>query len=158
MKPPAGRILAVDPGTVRIGLAVSDELGVSLTPLEVVEGRAAGEERVAEIAVHEGVAAVVVGLPLNMTGTAGREAAKARRFAAVLAGLLDGAADVYLQDERLTSYEAEGLLARAGRRPSREKGRVDLLSAQLILRGFLDGLRAGRECEKVQSGETPGEQ
>ena len=83
MKPPAGRILAVDPGTVRIGLAVSDELGVSLTPLEVVEGRAAGEERVAEIAVHEGVAAVVVGLPLNMTGTAGREAAKARRCSMV---------------------------------------------------------------------------
>lgn len=157
MSRPVGRVLAVDPGTVRIGTAVSDPLGISLNSLEVVEGGPGAAEQIAGIARREGVRAVVVGLPLNMDGTIGREAQKARGFATALAGTLGDTAEVFLQDERLTSYEAETMLAQAGRRPSRRKERVDLLSAQLILRAFLDGLRAGREYEKVEPEKQHGQ-
>lgn len=146
-----GRVLAVDYGATRIGLALSDPLGVAIRQLEVVRGGRAACAEVVRIAREHGAGAVVVGLPLNMNGSEGREAGKAAAFAGRLAGLLAGEIPVYMQDERLTTAEAHGLLRAAHRRPSRQKQRVDMLSAQLILKCFLDAWRAGKCYQRVST-------
>lgn len=150
MKPLPGRILAVDPGDVRVGLAVCDPMGIALSPVGVVEGGPGAAHLVAEAARNQNVSAVAVGLPLNMDGSSGKEAQKALKLARVLASVLDTGIPVYMQDERLTSYEAEEILSKAGRKPSRNKPRVDTLSAQLILKAFVERWRAGEEYQAVQ--------
>lgn len=133
-----GRVLAVDYGSRRIGLALSDPTGVATEPLPPVPHR--GEDRaareVAEVARRHGVRTVVVGLPLRMDGTEGPQAQAARRFAQRVerySGL-----PVRLWDERLTSVQAERLLIQGGVRRERRKLLVDQLSASLLLRSFLE--------------------
>ena len=150
MKPLLGRVLAVDPGEVRIGLAVCDPMGIALSPLGVVEGGPGAAGRVAAAVRSQNADAVAVGLPLNMDGSAGKEARKAAALGRRLAALLGSDIPVYMQDERLTSYEAETLLSKADHKPSRNKARIDTLSAQLILKAFVDDWRSGKEFKAVQ--------
>ncbi len=140
---PAGRALAVDLGTRRIGLAVCDSIGTMAFPHAVVERSGDAEADRAEIvrAVEEtGAATVVVGLPLSLDGTDGPAARLARAEADELAGALD-AVCVVLFDERLTTVSAQAALGAAGRRGRAARNVVDSAAATVLLQAWLD---AGR--------------
>jgi putative Holliday junction resolvase len=125
-----GRLLGVDTGERRIGVAVSEgRIAVPLTILEHTN-RADDLARVAEIAGREGVDAIVVGLPLAPDGGEGEQARLARKFGEQLAALQ--ALPVEFQDERLSSFDAAG--ARAGRRIKP----IDDLAAAAILQRYID--------------------
>lgn len=138
------RYLAVDLGTRRIGVAVSDELGLTAQALPTIEP-ASEEDALAAIRSligRYGVQGVVVGLPKNMNGTLGPAAEQAVAFAKRLEE--GGLAEVTMWDERLTSRAAERLLIEADVRRSKRKRIVDQMAAVLILQGFLD--RASRQA------------
>ena len=129
------RVLAVDWGTKRVGLAVSDPTGTVARPLPTLLVRSARDaaEQVLAAARREGAERVVVGLPWNMDGSGGDSARRARRLGEALRAA--GLAVEYL-DERLTSEEAREFLRERGEtRPARE--RVDQVSALLLLREYL---------------------
>lgn len=134
------RVLGVDVGTARIGLAVSDPEGLLAQPLEVV---AAGEDAVAAIAARASeleVGEIVVGVPLRMDGTRGPAAESAVRFAAELeeaSGL-----PVRTWDERLSTVEASRAMRAGGADARRQRGRVDKVAAALVLGAYLEAQRA----------------
>jgi putative Holliday junction resolvase len=136
------RVLAVDWGARRIGLAVSDPAGVIATGLATVtaSGHRAGIERVAAVAAERGVERVVVGLPLLMSGDRGEAAEAAERFAADLAERTGLPVDTY--DERLTSALSQRRLREVGVRVGRAKGRVDQGAAIALLESYLMRLRS----------------
>ncbi len=133
------RVLGIDYGRRRIGLALSDEEGILASPLPTyVRGRS--EERdiagLASLIARHGVTAVVVGLPLNMNGSRGEMAREAEAFADRIRQKTT--LPVELFDERLTSSEAERVLLEADLSRRRRKELRDSLSAVLILQGRLD--------------------
>ncbi len=136
-----GRILGVDPGERRVGLAISDPLGITAQGLSTFDQRRDGDliARVRELVEEYGVVRIVVGHPLSL---AGRET-EATRQAEGLAGRLRAALGipVELWDERLSSAEANRTL-RGARAP---KGTADRLAAVLILQGYLDAHGRGPE-------------
>ncbi len=142
----AGRVLAIDYGRRRIGLALSDPLGLTAQPLATLErtNRRNDLRRLGEIVRQHGVRRIVVGHPLNLNGTAGEMAAEAGQFAARIEKQLR--LPVELADERLSSWEAEQMLA-AERTVSgkRRGGGVDHLAAAVILRDYLERQRARTE-------------
>jgi putative holliday junction resolvase len=134
------RVLAIDYGERRLGLAVSDEAGEHAFPAGTLERRGGKRDVAAlcELARERGVERVVVGLPLHMDGRAGKEAEAARAFAAAL-GAASGL-PVDTCDERLTTQEAERSLRAQGYTGKRGKKRaalVDAVAATLILRSYL---------------------
>ena len=136
-----GRILSVDFGDTRTGLAISDELrflasGIGYISPGGIEKTAAA---VAEEVKKLGATAVVVGHPLNMNGTEGPRAARAAEFAELLRGRLGGI-EVVLFDERMTTMAAARYLNETNSRGKKRKGVIDTLSAQIILQNFLDSL------------------
>jgi putative Holliday junction resolvase len=139
------RILAVDDGRRRIGLAVSDPSGTLARPAETVAGHddpaAAAREVVAAIARIEAgdepLGAIVVGLPLRLDGTPNEQTEHARALAAELKRLTGR--DVILRDERLTSREAESRLAVRERDWRVRKKRLDAAAAAVLLQEYLDG-------------------
>ncbi len=133
----AGRILAVDLGQRRIGLAVSDPLGITAQGLPSLERHRDPAAQLIEVCREWSVGTVVVGLPLNMNGTRGPAALEAEALGTELrarSGL-----DVVFQDERLTSVTANRVLIESGvRRDKRRKGGlVDRAAATLILQAYL---------------------
>jgi len=137
-------IAALDLGTKRIGLAVSDHGETSALPLGTIERRVVRwdlEQVAARLAGRE-VTRVVVGLPLNMDGSEGPAARQARAFAARLGTELGVAVEMF--DERLTSVEAEERLARADVGRRRRKQAVDAVAAAVILEGWLAARRGGQ--------------
>jgi putative Holliday junction resolvase len=130
--------LGVDWGEARLGVAVSDDLGMLAHPLEtiVVKQTANPLARVAELAAREKVSAIIVGLPRNMDGSYGASAEKVRAFAEKLRGL--GTWEVRLWDERLTSVAAQRALHEAGRDVKKGRAVIDQVAAQMILQGWLD--------------------
>jgi putative Holliday junction resolvase len=134
--------LAVDWGSVRLGLAVSDELGLTAQGLGVLPRTGEGQTLDAiEGQVRAlGVEVIVVGLPRNMDGSDGPSAEAARTFARALEERLR--LPVHLWDERLTSLAAERMLVGAGVRRRTRRGLVDQVAATLILQGFLDRQQA----------------
>ncbi len=140
---PAGRALAVDLGTRRIGLAVCDSAGTMAFPHAVVErtgnaGRDMGE--IVRAARECAAATVVVGLPLSLDGTDGPAARRAREESEVLEAAL-GEVPVVLFDERLTTVSAVAALGSAGRRGRAAREVVDSAAATVLLQAWLD---AGR--------------
>lgn len=131
------RILAVDWGERRIGLAISDPLGVIATGLETLEVQSPNEaaRRIAKIAAEREVERVVVGLPLLMSGERGSAAEAALAFAALLAERSGLPVDTY--DERLTSALSERRLRETGVHTSRERERVDQGAAMVLLESYL---------------------
>ena len=133
----SGRVLGLDIGDVRIGIALSDEQGLIASPLEVYTrvGWGPDSRHIATLCRQHGVSAVVSGLPLNMDGSAGFQSQKVREFCAQLekAGLT-----VYYQDERLSTVAAEGALLQGGMRREQRKERVDKVAAAVILQTWLD--------------------
>ncbi len=136
------RILGVDYGDSRVGLAVSDEMRVLASPLPPLQTGSMRKtiDEVAKIARETGAAVIVVGLPLNMNGTEGPQAGKVRAFGSKL-GEVSGAEIVY-KDERLTTVQAHRAFDQAGVSKSRRSRLVDSVSAQIILQSYLDA--AGR--------------
>ena len=136
--PTAGRILAIDPGTKRVGLAITDETRAIATPLKVID-RTSWKKLLSEIRAVIGTydaAAVVVGLPINTDGSESFMSQEARDIGRKLR--LSLGIPVYLQDERVTSYEARGRLWEQGVPPSQTKRFVDSEAAAIILTDFLD--------------------
>lgn len=141
-----GSVLGIDLGERRLGLAVSDALGLT------AQGRpSAGRQpdvvaQAIAICRAWGISEVVVGLPLNMNGSRGPAAQAAERFAAELARR--GGLPVHTFDERLSSVAAERVLIEGGvrRQKRRRQGLVDQGAAVLLLQAFLDRRRAGRSA------------
>lgn len=140
------RVLAVDPGAKRVGLALSDPLGITANPLPSLAAEPVETlpERIAAIAGEREVEHVVVGLPKRMDGSEGPEAAAARRLAGEIRRA--GRLPVTLQDERLTSAAAERVLVAGDVSRARRRQLSDQVAAALILRSFLDSeaTRRGR--------------
>ena len=136
-----GRILALDLGKKRIGLAISDELGITAQGLETVErrGRRDDIEDLRKLISLRGVTKIVVGDPLHMNGDSSRQGDYTREFAGELerkTGL-----PVEFRDERWTSREAERTLRGSGVANGKRKATIDRLSAVILLQSYLDSAR-----------------
>lgn len=132
------RVLALDVGDVRIGMAYSDTLGISANPLESyrVKGGAVDFEYIASIISKYQIGLVVIGLPLNMDGTEGERVEKTRAFATELEKYIDVPID--WQDERLSTVTAEEALIEQNVRREKRKTVIDKVAAVVILRAYLD--------------------
>ncbi len=130
------RALALDLGERRIGVAVSDALGMVARPLEIFSrtSRKADFAHIGALVAAHQVDVVIVGLPFNMDGSEGRQATWVRDYSAALAQSLT--VPVEFCDERLTSEEAEDILRTQGK--SAAKGTVDAVAAAVILQSYLD--------------------
>jgi len=137
------RVLGLDLGGRRIGLALSDEVGLTAQPFDVLRRGRRGEEIAAlrEIVEANDVGRVVVGLPLNMDGSRGAAALDCERYAAELEESLG--VPVVLWDERLSTVEAERPLIEAGVRREKRRGTRDMVAAALVLQAYLDRRRGG---------------
>lgn len=136
------RYLALDVGERRIGVALSDETATLATGLDTLT-RTGGKkdlQAVADLVARHEPAAVVVGLPLNMDGTAGAQAEKVRTFIEGLQARI--AVPVVERDERLTTVEAHEILRKSGVAWSQRAALLDKVSAVVILQEYLDELRA----------------
>ncbi len=130
------RILGIDCGTRRVGIAWSDPLGLGATPLEVVD-RSEALVRIAELVDEEGIETVVIGLPVGLGGLEGRSAEDARNFGAELRR--QTGVEVVFRDERFTSRIAEQRLLAAGLKRRERRAEVDRMAAAIILQDYLDG-------------------
>ena len=133
------RFLALDVGLKRIGIAVSDELGLTAQPVLTLERRRNPREdlrSIGRLCRRFAVSGIVVGNPLKLTGEVSTQAAKIQAFAAAL-GELTGL-PIQLWDERLTTHEAHQLLYEAGHARQDHRHMVDQVAATLILQSFLD--------------------
>jgi putative pre-16S rRNA nuclease len=137
----AGRVLGLDLGDVRIGVAISDPDRRLAVPLGTVQvGRPPGEMRaIAELVDEHDVTLVVIGEPVSLDGVRRGRATHAANFAEAIRALLT--VPVTLQDERLSTVEAERSLRDAGMRGARRRSVVDAVAAQVILQSWLDGRR-----------------
>jgi putative Holliday junction resolvase len=145
------RWLGIDYGTRRIGLALSDHSGRIASPAATISASgtpSADARAILDWAGANEAAAIVVGLPLNMDGSEGAQAKLCKELAKNLA--IGGNLPVELWDERLTSFEAEQLMAAAGVKPRRRRRLRDALAAQVILQSFLDA-----RCEKPPNSSDP---
>lgn len=135
------RVMAIDYGDARTGIAVSDALGTLAGETFVIAqwDAAALSRTIAAEAKARGVETLVLGLPKNMDGTEGPRAEKARAFAELLKA--DGAPPVVLWDERRTTVDAHRILRENGKREKKHRQSVDAVAAALILEGYLGTLR-----------------
>jgi putative Holliday junction resolvase len=132
------RVLGLDIGEVRTGVAVSDRDMRVATPITVLETKRilADPRPLAELVEEEGVRLAVVGLPLTMAGEEGPQAARVREIAASLGQKLG--LELAFVDERLSSAEASRALRAAGRDSRKQRGMLDMVAAALLLQGWLD--------------------
>jgi putative holliday junction resolvase len=138
-----GRILALDVGARRIGLALSDEMMLTAQGLETLQRTTLREDiaRLASLAAERGVTLVLIGNPMNMSGNEGRQSGWVRDFAEKLharSGL-----PIRLWDERLTTKEAERVLRSSGISRVKRGQAVDRLSAVILLASYLESLPSG---------------
>jgi putative pre-16S rRNA nuclease len=135
------RILAIDYGRKRIGVALSDELGLTAQPLVTIvrANRRDDLRRLRQICRRHGVARILVGHPLHISGEAGEMAAEAARFAARLKKELR--IMVELVDERLTTWEADQLMAETNSSSRRKRIPIDDVAAAILLREYLNRQR-----------------
>jgi putative Holliday junction resolvase len=133
------RILGIDHGTVRIGLALSDELGMFAHPLKTLDTAADAEELIADIVRQKRIQEVVIGQPLRMSGERGSATERVEKFADELRKFLPYEVKIIFVDERLSSVTAEQSLGFAGKKLSRdEKKLVDQVAAVAILQDHLN--------------------
>ena len=135
------RALALDLGTKRIGIAVSDALGITVRPVETIRrsGIARDIARLKQVVEELEAEAIVIGLPLRMDNTVGDAARSALTFAELLRTEL--ALPVFTEDERLTSYEAEQIMVEKNYSRKQRRERSDEFAAMIILRDFLSRTR-----------------
>ena len=134
------RAVGVDYGTVRIGVAVSDDLGMLAHPHETVDAKKAKEaiERLAGIVSERKAEVVVLGLPLNMDGSEGPAVKKVRAFQKKLRKALPESVKIVEEDERLTTVTASDKLEEAGQSDKDQRDSIDQAAAVEILQTYLD--------------------
>ncbi len=134
------RILALDHGTVRVGVAVSDELGMIARPLEFIPAEPWADflTRLNQLLAELQPQQIIVGLPRNMDGSLGPAAEKVRDFVARLRESVT--VPIRTWDERLTTTQAQRMLREAGHKAKDQKGRVDASAAAVLLQSFLDSV------------------
>ena len=134
------RILALDHGTKRIGVAVSDEMKMIASPLEYISAEpfAGFLARLKEIICEKEVELIIIGMPRNMDGSYGPAALKVQGFAAVLKDAI--AVPIKTLDERLTTVQAQKFLIQGNVRRDKRKEKVDKTAAAILLQSYLDGL------------------
>jgi len=133
--------LAVDVGSVRVGVARSDPGGILASPLAVLSSGPDDLDELAELAASADAIEVIVGLPTSLSGREGPAAGGARSFAADLAGRV-APIPVRLVDERFTTTQAHDALRRGGRDSRARRGVVDAAAAAVLLQSALDAERA----------------
>ncbi len=135
------RILGIDFGEKRIGLAVSDLLRITAQPLQTLKIKNPAEifNELEKVISEKNISEIVVGMPFNLKGEKGATAKKVEEFIQKLKEKFQ--LPVQAWDERFTSFIAERTIREIGKSPSRNKAKVDQISAVLILQGFLDHLK-----------------
>ena len=139
------RVLGLDVGERRIGVAISDASGRLAAPLTTISAapREQALAKIVSLARQEEAVAVVVGLPLTLRGEVGPQAEVVRRFAAELEAAIG--LPIHLFDERLTTAAAEQQLRELGVKPEKRKQQIDQVAASIILQDFLDHRRSRDE-------------
>jgi len=137
------RVLAIDYGQKRVGLAISDRLGITAQPFKTIinESREKLIEDLADIIEDNDITEVVIGLPLHMNGSEGERAEKSRILADELENALS--ISVFLQDERLSSAEVEKVMLAGDLSRSKRRAKRDKLAASIILRTYLANRKGG---------------
>jgi putative holliday junction resolvase len=134
------RVLAIDHGTKRMGIAISDEMRTIAQPLEYILAEPLDKffDRLQQIIADRQISLIVVGVPRNMDGTYGPAAAKVQEFVTALKQAV--AVPIKSWDERLTSVQANRYLIEADVRRSRRKEKVDKTAAAILLQSYLDSV------------------
>lgn len=145
LRPPPGRIAAIDFGTVRIGIAISDPGRTVASPYENYTRRGPQQDakRFQRLVAEENVTRFVVGLPVHLDGQESQKSREARQFGAWLTAATGVPVDFF--DERFTSSEAADFLIEAGMTRKRRKQRMDMLAAQILLAAYLDAQCKGQQ-------------
>ena len=134
------RILAIDHGTKRMGIAISDEMRTIAQPLEYIPAEPLDKffDRLAQIIADKQISLIVIGIPRNMDGTYGPAAVKVQEFVTALKEAV--AVPIKSWDERLTSVQANRYLIEADVRRSKRKEKVDKTAAAILLQSYLDSV------------------
>jgi putative holliday junction resolvase len=130
------RVLGVDFGRARIGLAISDELRLLAHPLETIPFGKGAVARIAAIARERNIDTIVVGVPKSLSGKMGAAANEVLRFVEKLRA--SSSCEVVTWDERLTTVAAQRALHESGKKTRQARSYIDQVAAQLILQGYLD--------------------
>lgn len=132
------KIIALDIGTVRIGIATSDIMEIIASAYEVYRRKNidADTKYIAELVSNLGAGEIVIGLPLKLDGSEGQSVAMAKEFGEKLGGLVD--VPIVYQDERLSTVSAEKILIESGMRREKRKDKIDSIAATIILQTYLD--------------------
>lgn len=143
----SGRILGLDPGERRIGVAVSDATGTIASPVDFIDRLAAHhEQKLIDLCTEWEITEIVVGLPVSLDGTEGLAAKKSREFGESVKGLTG--LPVAFHDERFTTVTAEQALLEGGVKRRARTNRRDQVAAAVMLQGFLDKRRYQLENER----------
>ena len=147
MRREPGRVMALDLGGQRIGVALTDALRVLASPLTTLRAqpRAAAIEQIAGLIASNEVAELVIGLPLTLSGEVGPQAKVVQEFVEALRPHVS--VPIHMVDERLTSVEAERMMVEMGIKREQRKARIDEVAASLILRDFIEAGRMARRDE-----------
>jgi putative Holliday junction resolvase len=133
------RRLGIDLGASRIGIAISDELGMLAHPVETIPNDSGFLAKLQKMVIEKGITAIVMGIPRNMDGSYGPAAEKAKLFLSQLKTEFPGV-QLIPWDERLTTMEAQRLLHAAGRDVKKSRPVIDQVAAQVILQSYLDSV------------------
>jgi len=135
----SGRALGIDPGSARIGLALSDSLGITAQPIDHLEciGSRRDLNNISECVREHDVRTIVIGLPLTLSGEEAQAALASREMAEGLGRRLPGVR-IELWDERLTTVQAERTMVAGKQRRAKRRQRIDSVAAALILQSWLD--------------------
>jgi putative Holliday junction resolvase len=135
------RILGLDIGDKRIGVAISDPDAILSTPLTTIfnDGTDRPIDSILQIINEHGIKRVVIGLPYTLEGSAGHQAEKTRKFVSELSSKTD--AEIHFRDERLSTIAAERMLKEAGLKRDKIRERRDAAAAAYILQGYIDNLK-----------------
>jgi putative holliday junction resolvase len=134
------RLLGIDHGENRIGLAISDQLGSFAHPYRTLQADVHVIDQIRAIVQDEQIGKIVIGSPKNMDGTVGPSAAKAKSFGERLAQAIPNV-KILLWDERLTTLEAQRVLHTAGKNTKQSKKMIDQVAAQILLQNYMDSLQ-----------------
>jgi putative Holliday junction resolvase len=134
------RLLGIDHGDSRIGLAISDELGSFAHPYRTLESGARVIDEIRAIVERVQISGIIIGFPKNMDGTLGPAAAKVKLFGEQLAQVLP-TIKIIFWDERLTTREAQRALHAAVKNAKQSKKMIDQVAAQILLQNYMDSLQ-----------------
>ena len=143
------RILGLDYGSRRIGVAICDELGMTAQGAAIIDrkNRKADLDAIADLVSRYDIERIIIGYPLRLDGSEGVQCEKINRFCRRLETRLS--LPVIRRDETLSTKEAEEILRRTGMPPKKRKGIVDRVAASIILQGYLDALARGKKGESA---------